>query len=98
MNNPSDSGGRDQEDSGSRPAWANSSWEPISKTPNPKRAVGVAQVIECLPRVRPWVQTPVPQNKNKNKKCNKKKRNQKPRTKTLIDLEREPNSTSGSEK
>jgi hypothetical protein len=31
--NPSYSGGRDQEDLGSKPAWANSSWDPISKKP-----------------------------------------------------------------
>jgi hypothetical protein len=30
--NPSYSGGRNQEDSGSKPAWANSSQDPISKT------------------------------------------------------------------
>jgi hypothetical protein len=30
--NPSYSGGRDHEDHGSKPAWANSSHEPISKT------------------------------------------------------------------
>jgi hypothetical protein len=29
---PSYSGGRDQEDHSSKPAWANSSWDPISKT------------------------------------------------------------------
>jgi hypothetical protein len=37
--NPSYSGGRDQEDCGSRSAWANSSRDPISKN----RAGGVAQ-------------------------------------------------------
>jgi hypothetical protein len=31
--NPSYPGGRDQEDHGSNPAWANSSLEPISKKP-----------------------------------------------------------------
>jgi hypothetical protein len=31
--NPSNSGGRDQEDCGSKPAWANSSQDPILKTP-----------------------------------------------------------------
>jgi hypothetical protein len=29
--NPSYSGGKDQEDCGSKPAWANSSWDPILK-------------------------------------------------------------------
>jgi hypothetical protein len=30
-------GGRDQEDHGLKPAWANSSWKSISKMPNPKK-------------------------------------------------------------
>jgi hypothetical protein len=34
--NSSYSGGRDQEDHGSRPAWANSYGDPISKLPNTK--------------------------------------------------------------
>jgi hypothetical protein len=41
--NPSYSGGRDQEDCGSKPAQANSSQDPISKNPSQKRAGGVAQ-------------------------------------------------------
>jgi hypothetical protein len=41
--NPSYSGGRDQEDQSSKPAWANSLWDPISKNPSQKRAGGVAQ-------------------------------------------------------
>jgi hypothetical protein len=45
--NPSYSGGRDQEDCGSEPAWANSSQDPISKNPSLKKkkkwAGGVAQ-------------------------------------------------------
>jgi hypothetical protein len=41
--NPSYSGGRDQEDCGSKPAWGNSSQEPISKIPITKRAARVAQ-------------------------------------------------------
>jgi hypothetical protein len=41
---PSYSGGRDQEDHGSKPAWANSLWDPILKKPITKnRAGGVAQ-------------------------------------------------------
>jgi hypothetical protein len=53
--NPRNSGGRDQEDHGSKPAWANSSQGPISKkkkkTKNPtqKRVGGVAQVVKTLP-------------------------------------------------
>jgi hypothetical protein len=38
--NPSSSGGRDQEDRGSKPDWANSSRDPISKNPSQKRAGG----------------------------------------------------------
>jgi hypothetical protein len=43
--NPSFSGGRDQEDLGSKPAGANSSQDPISKIPNTKGAGGVAQGV-----------------------------------------------------
>jgi hypothetical protein len=32
-----------------KPAWVNSSWDPISKKPSHKGAGGVAQVVECLP-------------------------------------------------
>jgi hypothetical protein len=35
--NPSHLGGKDQEDQGSRPAWANSSRDPFSKIPNTKQ-------------------------------------------------------------
>jgi hypothetical protein len=42
--NPSYSGGRDQEDRGSKPAPANGFLDPISKIPNTKRAGGVVQV------------------------------------------------------
>jgi hypothetical protein len=38
--NPTYSGNRDQEDQGSKPAWANSSQDPISKIPIIKRAGG----------------------------------------------------------
>jgi hypothetical protein len=41
--NPSYSGGRDQEDHSSKPAWANSSRDPILKNPSRKRAGEVAQ-------------------------------------------------------
>jgi hypothetical protein len=48
--------GRDQEHHGSKPAWANSSRDPISKNPSQKRAGGVAQGV---------VQTPASQKKKK---------------------------------
>jgi hypothetical protein len=41
--NPNYSGGRDQEDGGSKPALANSSRDPILKNPSQKMAGGVAQ-------------------------------------------------------
>jgi hypothetical protein len=51
--NPSHSGGRDQEDHGSKPAQRNSSSDPIlEKNPSQKRAGRVAQVKECLPSKR----------------------------------------------
>jgi hypothetical protein len=43
--NPSCSGSRDQEDSGSKSVQANSSWDPISRNPSQKRAGGVAQGV-----------------------------------------------------
>jgi hypothetical protein len=43
--NPSYSGGRDQEDHSSEPAWANSLRDTISKGPSQKRAGGVAQGV-----------------------------------------------------
>jgi hypothetical protein len=42
---PSYSGGSDQEDHLSKPDWANSSQDPISKNPSQKRAGGVAQGV-----------------------------------------------------
>jgi hypothetical protein len=41
--NPSYSGGRDQEDRGSKPAGTNSSQDLVLKKPNTKKAGGVAQ-------------------------------------------------------
>jgi hypothetical protein len=38
--NPSYLGGRDQEDQGSKPVWANSSQDPILKKPNRKKKGG----------------------------------------------------------
>jgi hypothetical protein len=45
---PSYLGGWDQEDHGSRPAWANSLQDPISKITKTKWIGSVAQVVECL--------------------------------------------------
>jgi hypothetical protein len=41
--NPSYSGGRDQEDCSSKPAWANSSTKPYLKKPFTEKGCGVAQ-------------------------------------------------------
>jgi hypothetical protein len=58
--NPSYSGGRDQEDCGLKPAWANSSTRPyLIKTLHKNRAGGVAQG-------EPLSSNPVPQKKKKN--------------------------------
>jgi hypothetical protein len=46
--NLSYSGGRDQEDHGSKTAQANISQDPITKILNQKMAGGVAQVVGCL--------------------------------------------------
>jgi hypothetical protein len=43
--NPSYSGSRDQEDHSSKPAWAKSSQDPLSKNPSQKRDGGVAQGV-----------------------------------------------------
>jgi hypothetical protein len=53
--NPSHSGGRDQEDRSSKPAWANSSQDPISKKiPSQKRAGGVGGVAQGVgPEFKP---------------------------------------------
>jgi hypothetical protein len=60
--NPSYSGGRDQQDHGWKPAWANSSWDLISKRPFTKK--GWWSGARC----RPWVQTSVLQ-KKKDRNC-----------------------------
>jgi hypothetical protein len=44
--NPRYSGGRDQEDYGSKPALANNSQSPISKNPTQNKARGVAQIVQ----------------------------------------------------
>jgi hypothetical protein len=59
--NPGYSGGRDQEDLGSKPAQANSSTDPMLKKPITKKCWWSGS------RCRPWVQTPVPQKKKKKK-------------------------------
>jgi hypothetical protein len=57
--NPSYSGGRDQEDCGSKPAWANSLWDLILKKPFTEKGWWNGS------RCRPWGQAPVPQKKKK---------------------------------
>jgi hypothetical protein len=47
--NLSYSGGRDQEDHSSKPAWTNGSQDHISKNPSQKSTDGVAQLVEHLP-------------------------------------------------
>jgi hypothetical protein len=69
--NPSYSEGRDQEDVGLRPAWANSFMRLyLKKTHHKKRAGGVRNGS----RLRPWVQTPAPQKKTKTSLCKKDQR------------------------
>jgi hypothetical protein len=50
--NHSYSGGRNQEDHGSKPAWADCSQDLISKIPNTNRAGGIAQGVG--PEFKPW--------------------------------------------
>jgi hypothetical protein len=57
--NPSYSGGRDHKDPGSKPAWANSSRDPILKK-NPSQEKNWWSGLKC----RPQVQSPVPQGEN----------------------------------
>jgi hypothetical protein len=52
--NPSYSGGRDQEDWGSKPTQANSLWDPILKNSSQKRG------WRSSSRCGPWVQAPLP--------------------------------------
>jgi hypothetical protein len=54
MTNPSYSGGKDQEDCCSKPAWANSLQDPIPKIPITKKAGGVAQGVGL--EFKPWYQ------------------------------------------
>jgi hypothetical protein len=60
--NPSCAGGRDQENCGSRPALAVRSY--LENTQHKKRLSGGSSgKSSCLGRMRPWIQTPVPQKK-----------------------------------
>jgi hypothetical protein len=58
--NPSYSGGRDQEDCGLKPTWANSSRDPISKKTLHKKLDWWSDS-----RCRPWVQAPPKKEKKK---------------------------------
>jgi hypothetical protein len=60
--NPSYSGGRDQDDQGSKPARANGSWDPILKKPITKKGWGRGS------RCRSWVQAQYHKKKKKKKK------------------------------
>jgi hypothetical protein len=70
--NPSNSGGRNQEDYGSKPARANSSPDPISKNPSQRRA-------DVGPEFKPQYC-----NKKKKRKEKKKERKEKKRKKTSV--------------
>jgi hypothetical protein len=66
--NPNYSGGRDQEDHSSKPAWANSSPDPIPKksiTHTQRAGKSAGSKSACLASVRPWDQTLVPPKKKK---------------------------------
>jgi hypothetical protein len=65
--NPSYSGGRDQEDHGSKPAWANSSQDPILKNPITKKEWWNG--LRC----RPQIQAPIPQQQQQKKQKERKK-------------------------
>jgi hypothetical protein len=47
--NPSYSGGREQKECDSKPAWANSLWDSLKNTEHKNRTGGVAHVVQCLP-------------------------------------------------
>jgi hypothetical protein len=55
--NPSYSGGRDQEDHGSKPAWANSSLDPILKKPFTKIGLVEWVKVKALSLQAPVLQT-----------------------------------------
>jgi hypothetical protein len=72
--NPSYSGGRDQEDPGAKPAWANSSARPyLEKNASQKRAGGVAQ--GGGPEFKPQYQKKKKKKKLKKKTHKKKNKN-----------------------
>jgi hypothetical protein len=48
--NPSYSGGRDLEECGLKPAWENSSWDPILKKPNMEKEVAQGVDPEFKPQ------------------------------------------------
>jgi hypothetical protein len=55
--NPSYSGGRDQEDLGLKPAWANSSQDLISKNPSKKSGGGAGGAAQGVgPELKPQYQ------------------------------------------
>jgi hypothetical protein len=60
--NPRSLGGWDGEDWGLGPAWANSSWDPISKITKAKYTGGVAHAgrLACFASTNPGVQSSVP--------------------------------------
>jgi hypothetical protein len=67
--NPSYSGGRDQEECGSKPLGQTIHKTLSQKYPTQNRAGRVAQVVEHhLASMRPCIQTPVPTKKKKKKK------------------------------
>jgi hypothetical protein len=73
--NSSYSGGRDQEDLSSKPAWANSSQDPISKNPSQKRGGGVAQGV--VPEFKPQYHAKKKKGKEGRKEGRKEERERK---------------------
>jgi hypothetical protein len=63
--NPSYLRGRDQEDHGLKPAWANNSWDSVSKIPMLKQGWQSGS-SDRVPSMKHWVQTLV---LPKKKKC-----------------------------
>jgi hypothetical protein len=68
--NLSYSGGRDQEDCSSKPAWAHSSWDHILKKKKSQKKGwwSGSNKSAWLESMRPWIQIPVPPPNNNNKK------------------------------
>jgi hypothetical protein len=65
--NPSYSGGRDQEDRGLKPAWANSFQDPNLKIPDTKQGWWSGS-SDRAPSVRSLIQTQILQKKKKKRK------------------------------